>query len=181
MFFAFRGTQRNGRDILNDLRGLPKRDADLGWVHRGFRAGANAVWSEVWKAARDAHAFNLRLYFCGHSKGAAEATLAAAMITVAGLPVAGPVTLGSPLVGFARLGRVLAGVPVRRYVRGRDAITSHPWPLWGYRHVGLAIRIGTPAPRFGTPPGRWADHRVAGYVADFADLDRAGDPRAAWA
>ena len=165
--FAFRGTELDGRDILRDLRGAPWRDRELGWCHAGFLKGVRAVWPELRKALAPRGAVT----FTGHSKGGAEATIAAALAMRAFGPASvfplALVTFGSPRAGFASLGLALAGADVKRYVRGRDAVPTHPWPLWGYRHVGAAIAIGT-------PHHRWRDHRIQGYIDDLARPSEAG-------
>ena len=161
LVFAFQGTGRNGSDIARDLRGAPWRDPNLGWCHAGFLKGVRAVWPEI-EARISWDSEGQTLIFTGHSKGAAEATIAAALAWQNpynhGMEL---VTFGSPRVGFSQLSEVLKTVRVKRYVRGKDAVTTHPWPLWGYRHVGNAIAIGTPR-------NRWKDHQIQGYVDDLA-------------
>ena len=167
--FAFRGTELDGRDILRDLRGAPWCDRELGWCHAGFLKGVRAVWPALERAL--APGPRGAVTFTGHSKGGAEATIAAALaIRTFGPASVFPlalVTFGSPRTGFAPLGAWLTGADVKRYVRGRDAVTAHPWPLWGYRHVGAAMPLG--APRH-----RWRDHRIQGYIDDLARLSEAG-------
>ena len=154
--YAFRGTEHDYRDILTDLRGVPWPDPWLGWCHSGFLKGVRAVWPRLSRAlARE----TAPVWFCGHSKGGAEATISAALTTMLIGAPAGLATFGAPRVGFARLAEVLDGVESRRYVRGRDAVPDHPSRVWGYAHVGPEIAIGTAR-------HRWEDHRVAGYVDD---------------
>ena len=163
--FAFRGTELDGRDILRDLRGAPWRDPDLGWCHAGFVRGVRTLWPDIKAAIIRRHTGGV--WLTGHSKGGAEATIAAALMVIEIGRPAGLTTFGSPRVGFAPLGGWLAGADVKRYVRGRDAVPAHPWPLWGYRHVGAAIRIGT-------PQHRWRDHMIEGYIDDLARQSEAG-------
>ena len=151
---AFRGTEFDFDDILRDLRGLPWRDPDLGWCHSGFLKGVRRIWPRMEPVLTGSDS---PLYLTGHSKGAAEATLAAALLVRAGRPPAGLVTFGSPRAGMGKLSRLLAGVPTARYVNGADCVPDHPWPLWGYRHTGDAIFLGQPADKF-------LDHRIADYV-----------------
>ncbi len=155
MVIAFRGTEFDFGDIVADLRGLPWPDGDLGWCHSGFVKGARRLWPRI---ARVVLGTPRAVVLTGHSKGAAEATLAAALMTLAGKPPKELVTFGSPRVGMGRLGRILAGVPVARYVNGADCVPRHPWPLWRYRHVGEEIRLGRGRDRF-------TDHRIAAYRA----------------
>ena len=154
---AFRGTEFDGKDILRDLRAVPWQDFFVGWCHSGFLKGVRGVWAPLFEALEIDLDKGTPIYFTGHSKGGAEATVAAGWLAALRYPPAGLVTFGSPRCGFSRLGRVLSGVPTRRYVRGSDCVPGHPWPLWGYRHVGDAITL----------PGeghRYRDHRIAGYV-----------------
>jgi len=153
---AFRGTEFNFKDILRDMRGVPWYDSDLGWCHSGFLKGTRRIW------------WLLKAYmiepvcFTGHSKGGAEATVAAAIATVAGFRVS-LVTFGSPRVGFSRLSEVLASVPKTRYVHGIDCVPDHPWGLWGYRHVGKAVRLK--GGRGLALPDRFLDHKMSAYLA----------------
>lgn len=152
-----RGTERSYRDILTDLRGIPQKDDDLGWCHSGFIEAARAVWPKI--KLELSHVHDYPIWCGGHSLGGALATILAALMVVDGMEVAGLATFGSPRVGFVHLGDILGGVPILRFVRGRDAVPTHPWPLWGYRHVSDAIAIGK-------PQHRWEDHQMQGYVDD---------------
>lgn len=156
---AFRGTTANFSDILNDLRGIPWRDPSLGWCHSGFLKPVRAFWPELRRRLAELGAEPSEILFTGHSKGAAEATIAAALVTIdpAFGPPGGLFTFGSPRVGFAQLGEVLRPVHTERWVNGWDAVATHPWALIGYRHVGEKLS---------TYPGRnrWEDHRIARYV-----------------
>jgi hypothetical protein len=168
---AFRGTE-DLEDALRDARGLPWPDRRLGFCHAGFLKGVREVWPLLAPTA-----LAQPVFFTGHSKGGAEATLAAALTVVAGGRVAGLVTFGSPRVGFAGLGRILrhGRVPVARYVNGADCVPDHPWPLWGYRHVGAPVPVGVPRDRL-------RDHRMAAYLAALEDAAPAGAaaPALAW-
>ncbi len=154
---AFRGTTKNYRDIFSDLRGLPTWHGELGWCHRGFLAGVEAVWPAL-ESRIAALPDDAPLYFTGHSKGAAEATLAAALTALRLRPPMTLVAFGSPRVGFT-LGRHLAAVASLRPVNGNDVVTRHPWPLWGYRHVRLVMRSGR------STGNAFHDHRMAEYIA----------------
>lgn len=156
---AFRGTEKDGRDIVRDLRGYPWFARELGcWVHRGFLVGARNVMAEFpWH-------FERPVYLAGHSKGGAEATVVAALMCAAGRPPRSLVTFGSQRVGSGGLGRLLAanGVDRVRYVFGADVVTQVPMLLGllrVYRHVAPATRTGR------TTGDGAKDHRIAGYVA----------------
>ncbi len=139
---------RNLAGTLGDAR----TDADLylvelspgsgRYVHRGFLAALEQVWS-----ALEAHLRDLvrrrperRVWFTGHSLGGALATLAADRFPAA----SGLYTFGSPQVGDQSFAQDFT-VPCYRLVNGRDLV---PWlppagpyapPKLGlakYRHVG---------------------------------------------
>lgn len=138
---AFRGTE-GLRDVLWDARAFPIRHPVLGLVHRGFAAGVDAIWPAISASMPDK---DLAIAFTGHSKGGAEATLAAALAVSEGYNVKWLITFGSPRV--AASGKV-EGILVRgrvsilRYINLGDPVPKVP-PFWlGYRHVGRAIEIG---------------------------------------
>ncbi len=163
---AFRGTTRNYRDILADLRGAPWWDRDLGWCHSGFVKGVRALWPAL-RVRLAAYPDDTPLRFTGHSKGGAEATIAAALTAVHLRPPAALVTFGSPRAGFA-LGHHLAAVASLRLVNGADAVPRHPWPLWGYRHVDILRRSRR------STGDRFHDHRFAEYLAWMHRLETRG-------
>jgi len=167
--YGFRGTTFDGADILKDLRALPRRDPELGLIHRGFGDGVRRIWPVLHALLAVAAAEERSIHFCGHSKGGAEAAIAVGLALAEGYRVASLVTLGAPRPGFAGLARRLEASPTRilRYVRGRDAVPVHPWPLWGFRHPGAAIRIGRPRHRY-------RDHEIDGYIDELGRLTRSG-------
>jgi hypothetical protein len=67
---------------------------------------------------------------CGHSLGAAIATLAASVLQPTLL-----VTVGSPRVGDAAFVAALATLPGARFVDCTDIVTTVPPPPLGYTHV----------------------------------------------
>lgn len=148
---AFRGTE-GARDAIKDMRSLPW-SSHVGMVHSGFYKGVMAVWQQLLPVV-----FSGRpVTYAGHSKGGAEATIAAAMAVHARQMPAHLVTFGAPRCGFSEMVRKLKPVPIRRYVNGHDAVTSHPWPLWGYRHPCNPVNIGE-------SQGRYDDHALeSGY------------------
>ena len=138
---AFRGTE-GLRDVLWDARALPTRHRVLGLVHRGFAAGVDAIWPAIRAAMPDK---DMTIAFTGHSKGGAEATLAAAMAVSEGYNVKWLITFGSPRVAASgKVGSILAQgrVQILRYCNLGDPVPSVP-PWWfSYRHVGRETEIG---------------------------------------
>jgi len=102
------------------------------------------------------------VYLTGHSLGGALATITGAVMVARGKSPAGLTTFGAPRAGFTSVGAKLSGVPSRRFVRGIDCVPSHPWPLWGYRHVGDEVALPLADDE---EADRFLNHRMAGYVA----------------
>ena len=100
------------------------------------------------------------LWFTGHSKGAAEATILAHWYAGAGYNVKGLITFGCPRVGNKAFAKsVKKNIPyIHRYQNRFDCVPRHPWPIWGYRHVTDAIKLAS-----GT-------HSIRGYVTNLAEL-----------
>ncbi|MDN3922440.1 lipase family protein [Roseateles violae] len=130
---AFRGTQPDHvGDLVSDVRFVLKPwELGRGKVHAGFRHTALGLWPEVqrWLAA----ARPQRLIVCGHSLGAAIATLLA-------LPAGAQrlVTLGSPRVGDADFAADLEASSLEplRVVGCCDVVTELPPAGLDFRHVG---------------------------------------------
>ena len=151
-------TCRGSSDLADwwvDLKSLPGYAPDLKcYVHAGFLEAAHQVWPvlKFWLDATPGP-----IWLCGHSKGAAEATVLAALMVRWGRPPAGLVTFGSPRVGFSGLSWWLRGIPVWLFVHGADRITRVPF-LLGWRPICPPIVIGRP----GHP---LADHLIPRYIA----------------
>lgn len=167
---AFRGTQpAQLRDWLTDLNSR-QVDWAYGRVHAGFRSSVDNVFDRLWPLLTGLHARSCTLHFTGHSKGAAEATLTAARLRAAQIPVAGLCTFGSPRVGNARFAAWMDAVmpfAIVRYVNNNDLVACVPLPAkwianlvpfgWllpvGYRHCGLLRHIAADG-RILESPGR---------------------------
>ena len=130
---AFRGTQpEEVADLATDLQAhTVDWTESAGRVHMGFAAAIRSVvpairdWLEV-----DCHSRS-RLILCGHSLGAALATLAATVWQPTLL-----VTLGSPRVGNPAFAATLNGTSVMRLVDCCDVVTQLPPESPWYTHVG---------------------------------------------
>lgn len=133
-----RGTQpKEFKDIKADLQAWPKEplyDAH-GKVHFGFNKYANRMLDKV----RDELLANTdkRIWFCGHSLGAAMASILAIYCQVDDdLPNAnGLYTYGSPKVGNAKF-IAQAQFYHERWVNNIDIVTSVPPGWMGYSHFG---------------------------------------------
>jgi len=157
---AFRGTTKNYRDILSDMRGVPWYDKELGWCHAGFLKRIRSVWKEgledfilsAINLGYNMDGFERQLILTGHSLGAADATLAAALLVKEGHFV-DLVTFGSPRVGFD----LKVGYN-RRWVCDFEPVPRHPWPIWGYRHIGHPLKM------LGGADSYWHNHRIQRYI-----------------
>jgi hypothetical protein len=136
---VFRGTQ-NVRNWLSNINVLPASWPTGGLVHRGFLDALDRVWPALAPAVADA---GPELLITGHSLGGALATLAAAQMAAAGAAPTALYTFGAPRVGDTAFGRVLDGVPVHRFVNGRDLVplVPTPGPLVRFKHIGARRRL----------------------------------------
>lgn len=164
VIIAFRGTE-SIQDFLTDAAVLKRPFKDFSGqetnhcVHAGFQRALNALWSDNRSARRDARKRvgpalddflkeefaaqpTAKLWLCGHSLGAALATIAAARIQLtAGAPfqgrIGGLLTIGSPRV-FNRLAAEeleasLGEGRVMRIYRSMDPVSVVPFV--GFDHV----------------------------------------------
>lgn len=133
---CFRGTEPDEwSDILADLNAIPRRSMTDGWVHSGFRGELDKLWNMVTNIL-DQHT-DLKLYICGHSLGAAMATLAASRLEDRVIEL---YTYGSPRVGTRGFVKN-AHVTHWRFVNNNDIVTRVPLALMGYKHHGTLCYI----------------------------------------
>ena len=166
VIIVFRGTEYNRpRDLIDDWLGnfktklvpftpVESNDAkkdSFGKVHEGFLEGIVSVWDDSllknFKKTEDQS--KIKLWFTGHSLGAALATLAAAK-WVQAMPkhidsVQGVYTFGSPRCGdevFAKFYSDRLEEKTFRFVNHRDLVPDVPSTMtyyhWkdDYKHVG---------------------------------------------
>ncbi|SFM05042.1 triacylglycerol lipase [Variovorax sp. OV329] len=133
---AFRGTEPHDlRDFMTDLQAQPAPWRGVR-VHTGFLVAAQALEGPVqdWLARHREGGDALLL--CGHSLGAALATLFALVVESAQV-----VTIGSPRVGNADFVAALQGIPITRIVDCCDVVATLPPALAAYRHAGQLLYI----------------------------------------
>jgi pimeloyl-ACP methyl ester carboxylesterase len=104
-------------------------------VHRGFAGALEEVWEPLAARLDALAAGGRRVFFTGHSLGAALATMAAARWRARAVAEAAAVyTFGSPRVGDAAFVASLA-CPVFRIVNNNDVVAHVPLPGL-YQHAG---------------------------------------------
>ena len=136
MVIACRGTQPTQfNDIAADLKAIPVKSETVSRVHQGFKSEVDDLWPMIIEDVRAIK--NQTLWFCGHSLGAAMATVMASrcwydesLVNPAEL-----YTYGSPRVGWSGFVKTLA-VPHHRWVNNNDIVTRVPLAIMGYRHDG---------------------------------------------
>lgn len=151
---AFRGTQP---DDLLDLG----TDADIqtvawgigaGSVHRGFRDAYLSVARDIEAWLRGECSARAQLILCGHSLGAALATLGASHWRPTLL-----VSLGGPRVGDAEFVRGLEGLNIARLVDCCDLVARVPPRLLGYAHPAAYTYIASDGRTHATPSDTFVD------------------------
>jgi len=141
---AFRGTQPDEwGDVLDDtLYALAPWVHPGTHVHLGFKLALERVWDTL-AGALGPDDGRRRVWFTGHSLGAALATLAADRLP----HTAGVCTFGSPRVGdhaFVRRYNRRLGARAARYVNDADVVAHVPPRLpFPYDHVGGARFIAS--------------------------------------
>ncbi len=132
---VFRGTEPTEfKDILADLD-IRKKKAkkDDGFVHSGFQESLDDLWDDI-VSFIDTHEYH-RLYFAGHSLGAALATLAAARLNKCTV-----YTFGSPRVGGRKFIKQNKNILHWRFVNNNDIVTSIP-TIIRWKHHGNRVYI----------------------------------------
>ena len=186
---ACRGTQPSEfNDIKADLKAFPVKAETVSRVHRGFKAEVDELWPMVLKDLNTKANMKKDLWFCGHSLGAAMATVMASRCHL--YPDIQPVeelyTYGSPRVGWKRYCNSL-GVVHHRWKNNNDIVTKVPLRIMGYRHDGIQHYITSDC-KMGKPgfrdwcKGMWAgikarkfdaisDHDIKAYHSNILLLD----------
>jgi len=138
LVIACRGTEPTEyNDIKADANALPVIAETVSRVHRGFKQEVDELWPLVLEDLKRKANDKKEIWFCGHSLGAAMATIMASRCHL--YPDVEPVqelyTFGSPRVGWPEYVKSL-GVTHHRWVNNNDIVTRVPLWLMGYRHHG---------------------------------------------
>lgn len=138
--FACRGTEpTEWNDIQADASATMAVVGALGKVHSGFNREVDDLWPLLEEMLRGN---TLPVWFCGHSLGAAMATICAYRCKTSAIAKDPHElhTFGSPRVGCKRYIRH-AQVHHFRWVHNNDIVTRVP-PAWmGYRHGGDEVYL----------------------------------------
>ncbi len=138
LVIACRGTQPSEfNDIKADLKATPVIAETVSRVHRGFKAEVDELWPMVLEDINRKANEKKKLWFCGHSLGAAMATIMASRCHLYAdiNPVEELYTFGSPRVGWRGYCNSLS-VSHHRWVNNNDIVTRVPLALMGYVHHG---------------------------------------------
>ena len=138
LVIACRGTQPSEfNDIKADLNAVPVVAETVSRVHKGFKAEVDELWPMVLEDINRKKNEKKKLWFCGHSLGAAMATVMASRCHLYEdiNPVEELYTYGSPRVGWKKYCNSL-GVTHHRWVNNNDIVTRVPLAVMGYKHHG---------------------------------------------
>src|SRR6056300_838590 len=105
LVIACRGTQPTEfNDIKADLKAVPVMAETISRVHQGFKAEVDELWPMICDDIVRTQNRNKKVWFCGHSLGAAMATIMASRcMFYASVPDPEELyTYGSPRVGWRR-------------------------------------------------------------------------------
>ncbi len=158
---AFRGTQvKEFRDALTNIKITLVPFGNGARVHEGFLQSLDKVWQHVEAKLKEMETQDRRVWYTGHSLGAALATIAAARKKPAAL-----FTFGSPTVGDKEFAHILDEISVQRFVNCTDIVTTVPPGAFGYQHAGDQYFI-TAKGKIIKNQGRWSvlGHKVSGIV-----------------
>ena len=136
---ACRGTEPSEfNDIKADLNAVPVMAETVSRVHKGFKDEVDELWPMILEDINRKTNAKKKLWFCGHSLGAAMATIMASRchLYVDIQPVEELYTYGSPRVGWKAYCQSL-GVVHHRWRNNNDLVTKVPLALMGYRHDGI--------------------------------------------
>jgi len=138
LVIACRGTQPTEfNDLKADLRALPVMAETVGRVHIGFKTEVDDIWPMIEQDINHKTNVTKTLWFCGHSLGAAMATIMASRAKY-NVELNDPVelyTFGSPRVGWKKYCNSL-NVIHHRWKNNNDIVTTVPLAIMGFTHHG---------------------------------------------
>ena len=138
LVIACRGTQPTEfNDLKADLKALPVMAETVGRVHIGFKTEVDDIWPMIEEDINRKTNVTKTLWFCGHSLGAAMATIMASRAKH-NVELNDPVelfTYGSPRVGWREYCNSL-NVIHHRWKNNNDIVTTVPLAVMGFKHHG---------------------------------------------
>lgn len=138
LVIACRGTQPSEfNDISADLKALPVIAETISRVHQGFKEEVDELWPMVCEDISRTVNVGKKLWMCGHSLGAAMATIMANRCEC-DTKLNNPeelYTYGSPRVGWPTYVQSF-GTVHHRWKNNNDIVTTVPLWVMGYRHCG---------------------------------------------
>ena len=138
LVIACRGTQPTEfNDISADLKALPVMAETISRVHQGFKDEVDELWPDICEDINRKANLGKTLWFCGHSLGAAMATIMSSRC-LHNEELNNPVelyTFGSPRVGWRGYVKSL-GVTHHRWKNNNDIVTTVPLWVMGFVHHG---------------------------------------------
>jgi triacylglycerol lipase len=138
LVIACRGTQPTEfNDIKADLNAVPVVAETVSRVHKGFKDEVDELWPMILEDIDRKKNQKKKLWFCGHSLGAAMATIMASRCHLYENinAVEELYTFGSPRVGWRKYCKSL-GVKHHRWVNNNDIVTRVPLAAMGFVHDG---------------------------------------------
>jgi len=138
LVIACRGTEPTQfNDIAADLKAAPVKSESASRVHRGFKAEVDELWPMVLEDITRTVNKDNKLWFCGHSLGAAMATVMASRCFYEDSirDAEELYTYGSPRVGWPGYVKTMQ-TKHHRWVNNNDIVTTVPPWLIGYKHDG---------------------------------------------
>jgi len=138
LVIACRGTQPTEfNDLKADLKAFPVMAETVSRVHRGFKDEVDELWPMIEEDINRKANVTKTLWFCGHSLGAAMATIMASRCKH-NIELNDPVelfTYGSPRVGWKGYCNDV-NVVHHRWRNNNDIVTTVPLAIMGYKHHG---------------------------------------------
>jgi triacylglycerol lipase len=138
LVIACRGTQPSEfNDIAADLKAAPVVSETVSRVHRGFKAEVDELWPMVLEDITRTQNKDKKLWFCGHSLGAAMATIMTARCYYEDnvRDAEELYTYGSPRAGWKGYVNTMQ-TKHHRWVNNNDIVTTVPPWFIGYKHDG---------------------------------------------
>jgi len=136
---AFRGTEPNKfSDISADLEITKEKSmSGEGYVHEGFKEEVDKLWKKLQsrfkRTIEDGHR---TVWICGHSLGAAMATIFASRVEQVFDNSIKLYTYGSPRCGGKKFINSISNIPHKRFVNNNDIVTCVPSRI-RFKHHGV--------------------------------------------